>query len=141
MPSVIVEPARDDSELEALRAGMRRHTERHVPWETYDELTVVLRDESGSFLGAALGESGRGWLHISVTWVHEDFRGHGFGRQLLESIESEALKRGCEMAFLDTFSYQAKPFYERCGYGVFGVLEDYPVGHCRYFMCKRLRDA
>ena len=32
----------------------------------------------------------------------------------------------------------AKPFYERAGYSVFGILEDYPPGHTRYFMRKDL---
>jgi iron complex outermembrane receptor protein len=47
-------------------------------------------------------------------------------------------KRGCHSAYLDTFSFQAKPFYERCGYEVFGVLEDFPKGHQRFFMRKSL---
>ena len=39
---------------------------------------------------------------------------------------------------LDTFDFQAKPFYEREGSSVFGVLEDYPPRHTRYFMRKDL---
>ena len=141
MHFVTVEQTRDDTELDTLRMGMRRHAEQHVRWETYDELTVVLRDQKGRFLGGALGEAGRGWLQVSVLWVHEDVRGQGYGRQLLEALESEAIKRGCRNAYLDTFSYQAKPFYDRLGYVVFGVLEDYPVGHRRYYMCKQLSKA
>jgi len=141
MPSIHVEPTRDGSELDLLRAGMRRYTEQHVPVEAYEELTIVLRDSDGRFLGAALGEAGRGWLHVAVMWIHEDFRGRGHGKQLLESLEAEAIKQGCQMAYLDTFSYQARPFYERLGYRVFGVLNDYPPGHRRFFMCKRLSEA
>lgn len=136
--TVKIESMPVEAELEVLRAGMRRHTERHVPWETYDDLAVVLRDESGQFYGAALGEAGRGWLHVTILWVQEEFRGRGFGQQLLTTLEAEAVKRGCRQAYLDTFSYQAKPFYEQSGYEVFGVLEDYPEGEQRYFMRKRL---
>jgi hypothetical protein len=39
--------------------------------------------------------------------------------------------------WLDTFSFQARPFYEKLGYEVFGQLEDYPRGHSRYFLQKR----
>jgi hypothetical protein len=42
--------------------------------------------------------------------------------------------------FLSTFSFQARPFYERFGYEVFGELPDYPEGHSLYFMKKMLRD-
>ena len=34
--------------------------------------------------------------------------------------------------------FQALPFYEKCGYIIFGALEDYPIGHSRYFVRKSL---
>ena len=49
-------------------------------------------------------------------------------------MQTEALRRGCRAAYLDTFSYQARPFYEKLGYEVFGTLDDYPLGHQRFFM-------
>jgi hypothetical protein len=55
------------------------------------------------------------------------------------AIEGAAEERGCERAHLDTFSYQARPFYEKLGYRVFGELEDYPPGHTRFFLRKQLR--
>ncbi len=39
-------------------------------------------------------------------------------------------------AHLDTFSFQARGFYEALGYEVFGRLEEYPPGHERYFLRK-----
>ena len=56
----------------------------------------------------------------------------------MDDLESVAVRRGCTHAHLDTFSYQARPFYERRGYSVFGTLDDYPPGHQRFFMAKRL---
>jgi hypothetical protein len=56
-------------------------------------------------------------------------------------MEAEAIRRGCHGAFLDTFSYQARPFYEKLGYEVFGTLEDYPPGHQRFYMRKRLGES
>jgi hypothetical protein len=34
-------------------------------------------------------------------------------------------------------SWQALAFYERQGYTVFGVLDDFPPGHRKYFLAKR----
>ena len=31
---------------------------------------------------------------------------------------------------------QARPFYERLGYSVFTVIDDYPPGHRRFLMAK-----
>jgi GNAT superfamily N-acetyltransferase len=77
------------------------------------------------------------WLHIRFLWVAEALRRHGLGRQLVFAAEREARARGCEHAHLDTFSFQAVPFYERLGYSVFGRLEDYPAGHTKVFLQKR----
>jgi hypothetical protein len=54
-------------------------------------------------------------------------------------MEAEAIRRGCHSAYLDTFSYQSRPFYEKLGYEVFGTLDDYPRGHQRFYMRKRLQ--
>ena len=40
--------------------------------------------------------------------------------------------------WLSTFSFQARPFYERLGYGLFGTLESYPDSHSLFFMAKPL---
>ncbi|RQX83694.1 hypothetical protein DF034_05110 [Burkholderia anthina] len=39
---------------------------------------------------------------------------------------------------LDTFDFQARTFYEKRGYVRFGELPDYPVGHTRIFLTKKL---
>ena len=51
--------------------------------------------------------------------------------------EARALERGCHSAWVDTFSFQAPGFYPKLGYTVFGEL-DYPPGHKRIFLQKRL---
>ena len=127
--------------LAAVRAGMRRYIESRVPFEEYADLALIGRADDGAVIAAALGQTGRGWLQVSVLWVDERLRGQGFGTQLLNAMEAEAIRRGCHSAYLDTFSYQARPFYEKLGYEVFGTLDDYPVGHQRFYMRKRLREA
>ncbi len=52
--------------------------------------------------------------------------------------EEEALRRGCCSAWLDTFEFQARGFYERLGYSCFATLPEYPKGHSRYFLQKQL---
>jgi GNAT superfamily N-acetyltransferase len=84
------------------------------------------------------GQINWNWLHVGLFWVAEALRGSGYGRRLLAAIEQVARERGCRYAHLDTFSYQARPFYETLGYEVFGQLDDYPPGHKRFFMKKVL---
>ena len=104
-------------------------------------LGVFLRDEKGTIVGGLLGETFWEWLYIKTLWVDEPLRRKGYGVKLVEAAEAEALKRGCLSAYLDTFSFQARPFYEELGYETLGILEDFPTGHERIFLKKKLSPA
>lgn len=77
-------------------------------------------------------------IYIDILWVDEPYRKHGFGTTLLKEIEKVALEEKCSLIHLDTFDFQAKDFYIKQGYEVFGVLEDCPENHCRYYLKKTL---
>tara|TARA_R110002124_G_scaffold52032_2_gene150095 strand:+ start:12887 stop:13060 length:174 start_codon:yes stop_codon:yes gene_type:complete len=57
---------------------------------------------------------------------------------LLRKAEIEAKSMGASLSHLDTFDWQAKDFYLKSDYEIFGVLDDCPVGHNRYYMKKIL---
>ena len=78
-----------------------------------------------------------GWLLVELLFVPVDLRGVGLGADLMQRAEKEAARRGCRGAWLDTFSFQARGFYERLGYSTFGVIDEYPSGHSLVFMLKR----
>jgi GNAT superfamily N-acetyltransferase len=127
---------------EAVRAevfsGLRSYNRQHAVAPDFRPLTLAARSAAGELVGGLAGDTGWSWLHVDLLWISEQHRGMGIGRALLRKAESEALTRGCLHAYLDTFDYQARPFYEREGYLVFGVQEDYPPGHERYFLRKTL---
>lgn len=77
-------------------------------------------------------------VSIEVLWVDECCRKLGYGSALLQRIEVEAREHGCVLIHLDTFDFQAKDFYVKQGYEVFGVLKDCPPGHERYYLKKDL---
>jgi GNAT superfamily N-acetyltransferase len=97
-----------------------------------------VKDDQGEVLGGLLGEIWAAWLHVRTLAVAGPARGQGFGRELMKRAERYALERGCTDAFLETFSFQARRFYEKLGYRVFGMLKNHPAGHQHYFMMKRL---
>jgi GNAT superfamily N-acetyltransferase len=79
-----------------------------------------------------------GWLHISILWIEEPFRGKGHGAALMDAAEAEARGLGCRYAHLDSMSFQAPAFYEKLGYREFGRLKDSPLGHEQLFLWKQL---
>ena len=77
-------------------------------------------------------------LFVNILFVDEKYRHKKLGSLLLNKVETEAKVRGATLAHLDTFDFQAKEFYHKQGYEVFGTLEDCPPGHTRYYMKKKL---
>jgi GNAT superfamily N-acetyltransferase len=103
----------------------------------YYPVAYFLKANDGEVLGGLLGMVWGGWLHIKIVWVAEPVRGKGHARRLLETAEGYAKKRGCRGAFLETFSFQARPLYEKLGFVVVGQIDDCPPGHTFYFLIKK----
>ena len=134
--SVETQPAACD--VEALGHGLTQHALPTTGRPGFQPLAVFARDADGALVGGMYGFVNWDWLQISLVWLAEPRRRAGLGSRLLAALEAAAIERGCTQAHLDTFSYQARPFYERHGYRVFATLEDYPAGQQRFFMRKAL---
>jgi GNAT superfamily N-acetyltransferase len=103
----------------------------------YRALAIFLSDpKTGEIVGGLWGETYFSYLYIDMFFVPQSMRGTGLGRRLITQAEEEAVRRGCCGVWLDTFSWQARGFYEKLGYSVFGTIDDYPPGHQRYFLRK-----
>lgn len=100
-------------------------------------LAVLWRDAAGPPAGGAIGRSWGGWVFVELLYLPAAWRGRGIGRQVMQGVEDIARQRGCLGVYLDTFSFQARPFYEKLGYSVFGRLEGMPFGHDRFWLAKR----
>lgn len=77
-------------------------------------------------------------VYIDSLWVDSNFRGKKIGSLLLEEIENISRSMGASLIHLDTFDFQAKNFYIKHGYKIFGVLQNCPESHCRYYMKKNI---
>jgi GNAT superfamily N-acetyltransferase len=64
-------------------------------------------------------------------------RGVSVGRAIMARAESIAAARGCIGAWLDTYSFQARGFYEKLGYSLVGTIEDCPPGGAHHLLQKR----
>ena len=103
-----------------------------------EEFNLLVRDDAGEIIAGVVASCIWEWLHINVIWVSDTLRGQGYGSKLLEAAEQEGIQRQRRYAMLHTFSFQARPFYERHGYQISGELVDFPLGHSQFKMFKRL---
>ncbi|MBA2618926.1 MAG: GNAT family N-acetyltransferase [Rubrobacter sp.] len=135
---VVSEPRASSGDVEFVRDGLALFNVAATGDSYYSPLAIFLRDERDAILGGAIGQVWGGWLDLSLLWVAEPLRGEGYGRQLLEAAEDEARSQGCRGVFLSTFSFQARPFYERFGYEVNADVPDYPAGYTYHVLKKTL---
>ena len=98
----------------------------------------VADPDTGDVGGGLWARAHWGFLYIDQLFLPAALRRDGSGTKLMRMAEEEGLRRGCHTAWLDTFDFQARPFYERLGYTVFGTLEGEPPAFPRYFMKKKL---
>ena len=103
------------------------------------QVAYFLRDKELQIVGGVRGSLWGRFMHIDALWIHEAYRGRGFGSQLMKAIESYALTRGHPLIYLETASFQALPFYQGLGYSIFGELKEITVGHTLYFVKKELQ--
>ena len=101
-------------------------------------IAVLLKNNEGEVIGGLWGHTGYQWLFTQLLVVPANLRGRGVGTEIMQLTEREAMSRGCHGAWLDTFEFQARGFYERIGYECFGELPSYPKGFSRFFMKKAL---
>jgi GNAT superfamily N-acetyltransferase len=99
---------------------------------------VVRDEETDDIIGGLYGEIFYRWFFIELLAIPEQTQGQGTGSRLIAMAEEVARERGCVGLWLDTFDFQAPSFYERLGFSKFGALDDFPPGHQRFFMQKRL---
>jgi GNAT superfamily N-acetyltransferase len=136
--SITLTESNDAATRNAIVDPLIAFNERQTGINDFRPLALVLTGDGGQAIGGLWGRTAFGWLFVELLFVPESLRGHGLGRELMQRAEAEALTRGCHAAWLDTFQFQARGFYERLGYTCFGELSDYPPGFSRYFMRKML---
>lgn len=137
--NMTLEEAPDPRDVQRVEEGLRAYNRLYAPDDNYAHLTVLARDADRQLVGGLLGATYWGWMHVDLFWLDEGTRQQGLGSALLAAAESEAVRRGCRHAHLDTMSWQAPAFYERHGYVLYGVLDDLPAGHKRLFYRKDLK--
>ena len=125
-------------ERDVIFDGLVEFNESRVGDARFKEFGILASGESEATIAGLLGHTLWNGFFISALWVAEAVRRKGIGRQLLARAEELAIQNDCDHIHLDTFDFQARDFYEKNGFQIFGTIEDYPIGHKRYYLIKKL---
>ncbi|MEO5815610.1 MAG: GNAT family N-acetyltransferase [Gemmatimonadaceae bacterium] len=135
---IILDLAPRAEDVDQVRAGLMAYNAAAVGPASVTRIALYVRDAEQTIRGGLVGFCAWEWLSVDLLWVEESLRGQGYGSALLAQAEAAARELGCNAVRLDTYEFQARPFYERHGYVVYGKLDGYPAGTRTYLLRKSL---
>ncbi len=125
-------------EAAAVVAGLEAANEQVAALRDVRPLSVFVRDPGGLVIGGAVGRTWGDCCELRYLWVEARQRGNGIGTRLLRALEARATERNCRLVYLETFSFQARPFYEGLGYQVALEITGFAAGVSKCIMTRRL---
>ena len=129
----------EEADVAAVRNGLRAYNQSQLGdrLPLYQNIVLQLRDAEDTIVGGLTATAVLDWLFVEWLHVDEAHRGADHGTALMAEAELYARDKGLAGIWLDTFAFQARGFYEKLGFTVFGTLDDHPRGPARYFLQKR----
>ena len=116
---------------------MSHHTRKGHPRKS-ELFSILIKDQTNRVFGGVIVCFLWNGMEITSLWVDESIRKQGWGRKLMDAVEKEGMKRGCTIAYTNTFSWQAPEFYTKLGYTLYGTLDDFPQGSSLSYFRKNL---
>ncbi|WP_448211696.1 GNAT family N-acetyltransferase [Colwellia sp. MEBiC06753] len=137
---VTTSPNKND--LETISKGIQAFNQQHIPddivFEPDTKFAAFVKNDDGKILGGVRATAFWNYCIVELLWLSNETRGKGIGNKLMDAAESFAKEKGFKYMRTETLSFQAKPFYEKRGYKVFGELIDHPKDHTTYCLVKEL---
>ena len=93
--------------------------------------------DSGKVIGGAVGYIAWKWYFLDKLWIEEEHRKSGIGTKIINEIEKYAIENNLLGVRMETWSFQAREFYEKMGDKGYAPCEDCPPGTLAYFLRKR----
>lgn len=124
-------------EKDVITSGLWSHNSRFHPVEI-KQFTIDIRDENDVVRGGLIAQTWWDMLEVQYLWIDELYRGKGYGKEMMLMAEANAKQKGCHKAYVDTFDFQAKGFYEKLGYKEWGSLDGFAGKFKRIYLQKSL---
>ena len=136
---IIDNPSKED--IQAIHEGFERinmsatNNQHNKP---EDWFTLVLRDHEGNIVGGIQISTVYYSQYLEILWVDKQYRGMGYGRDLLLEAERISKQNGCVSSHTYTFRWQGVNFYPKIGYKEIAVFDGYHEGLTEHIFMKQL---
>ena len=97
--------------------------------------------DEGKLVGGIMCQPKFGWLYIDILCVYEKARGKDIGTALIKKAESYAKAKNLAGLWVKTMDFQARPFYEKCGFKVVGHIDNLPPESKMWILQKEFKNA
>ena len=126
------------ADVAPIDQGLHGYNQRAADLGAIRRFACYARRDDGVLAGGALARWWGTACELQQIWVDEALRRRGIGAALMRQVETTAIEHGCEMIYLDTFSFQAPEFYYQLGYHTACRFDGFPDGQSKFILQKSL---
>lgn len=105
----------DESLEKKMTDGYMAYERRHGIDVNYKPFSLVLSVDNTP-CGVINAYTAFAEIYVDDIWVDDNYRGKGYGKQLLQALENRYKGLGFNNINLCTSAFQAPEFYKKCGY-------------------------
>ncbi|MCH4888025.1 GNAT family N-acetyltransferase [Acidaminobacter sp. JC074] len=126
--------------IDELKKSIRSFNDDHSPYhkasrqEGYVKHILITEKEDKKLIGGLSARMYWQMIYLDEFFVRPSNRHAGIGSKMLKKLIEIAKEAQVDFICLETFSFQARDFYEKFGFYVIGEIKDYPPGESMYTM-------
>mgnify|MGYP000379004380 CR=1 FL=1 len=137
--TICIDETNDEKINNVIKDGVRNYNAPYFGSNRLKSFTIYIKNIESNIIAGLIGSyREKRYLHIDLLWVEETLRDRGLGKKLILKCEEFSKINGCSYIQLDTFDFQARPFYEKLGFECVGTIPQWTEGRDCYFMKKTL---
>ena len=87
-------------------------------------------------VGGATGRQHFAQFYLDSLWVHNNYRGQGYGSLIHESVVDLATDLSCSRILLNTLNKKAVEFYHQLGYEQIALILGYVDGFDLHYLSR-----
>lgn len=137
---MIIQQSVTDPLKKEIMDGFSRHSLAATGFNEISDPVAFTAHDGEMLIGAAIVAPFWGALHIKNLYVHEKYRGEGWGGRLLQRALEFGKERQLPFAFVETMSFQALDFYRKMGFELEFTRPGYAHGASFHYLRKSLID-